>query len=129
MAGASGAAAPGFTPEAVERIGQHSFPGNVRELNNLVERLVFTAPPGPIGVGSVREVLPSQVPARAPTGRLSDAVQEFERKEIETALREARGNMTQAAARLGLERSHLYKKMKKLGMSPEPSSGAGKPER
>jgi two-component system, NtrC family, nitrogen regulation response regulator NtrX len=111
--------ARGFTPEAMERIGQHPFPGNVRELSNLVERLVFTASPGPIGVGPVREALPTHVRPRARTGRLSEAVQEFERREIETALQEARGNMTQAAARLGLERSHLYKKMKKLGMSPE----------
>jgi DNA-binding NtrC family response regulator len=51
--------------------------------------------------------------------RLGDAVEEFERKEIEAALAEAGGNVTQAAARLGLERSHLYKKMKKLGLRTE----------
>ena len=93
------------------------------DCQNLVERLVFTAPPGPIGIGPVREALPTHGRPRARTGRLSEAVQEFERKEIETALQEARGSMTQAAARLGLERSHLYKKMKKLGMRPESWSG------
>ena len=51
--------------------------------------------------------------------RLGDAVREFERHQIEQALRECDGSMTRAAARLGLERSHLYKKMKKLGWQPE----------
>ena len=46
-------------------------------------------------------------------------VDEFERKQIEAALLAAGGNVTQAAARLGLERSHLYKKMRKLGIRQE----------
>jgi two-component system, NtrC family, nitrogen regulation response regulator NtrX len=112
-----------FTPEALDRIQRHPFPGNVRELSNLIERLLLTAPPGPIGVESLREVLPAPERPAAPAARLSEAVQEFERREIEAALHEARGNMTQAAARLGLERSHLYKKMKKLGLRPESWGG------
>ena len=53
-----------------------------------------------------------------PERPLSDAVREFEKKQIEAALL-AEGTMTKAATRLGLERSHLYKKMKKLGWRPE----------
>ena len=112
-----------FTPEALERIQRHSFPGNVRELSNLVERLLLTTSAGSIGIEQVREVLPPLERTAAPATRLSEAVQEFERREIEAALQEAKGNMTQAAARLGLERSHLYKKMKKLGVRPESWSG------
>jgi two-component system nitrogen regulation response regulator NtrX len=114
-----------FTKEALERIQRHAFPGNVRELNNLVERLLVTSAAGSIGLKQVREVLPPLERAPARTGRLSEAVQEFERKEIESALQEAKGNMTQAAARLGLERSHLYKKMKKLGLRPESWGDSG----
>ena len=44
---------------------------------------------------------------------------EFERRHIEAALAAEGGNMTRAAARLGLERSHLYKKMRQLGMRVE----------
>ena len=51
--------------------------------------------------------------------RLADAVQEFERAQIEEALRATGGHMARAAERLGLERSHLYKKMKRLGMKVE----------
>jgi DNA-binding NtrC family response regulator len=47
--------------------------------------------------------------------RISEAVDDFERRQIEEAIAAEGGNMTRAAARLGLERSHLYKKMKKLG--------------
>ena len=51
--------------------------------------------------------------------RLADAVREFERAQIEAALAAEGGNMTRAASRLGLERSHLYKKMKQLGWQPD----------
>ncbi|HEY6196103.1 MAG TPA: helix-turn-helix domain-containing protein, partial [Candidatus Eisenbacteria bacterium] len=50
---------------------------------------------------------------------LGEAVHEFERRHIESAIAAAGGNMTRAAARLGLERSHLYKKMRQLGMRVE----------
>jgi DNA-binding NtrC family response regulator len=54
---------------------------------------------------------------------LSDAVHEFEKRQIEAALRIEGGNVTRAAERLGLERSHLYKKMKKLGWEAEGGEG------
>jgi len=56
-------------------------------------------------------------PSRGHTSqKLSDAVDDFERTQIEEALKAEGGSMTRAAERLGLERSHLYKKMKKLGL-------------
>jgi two-component system, NtrC family, nitrogen regulation response regulator NtrX len=104
---------------ALDLLRQYSFPGNVRELRNIVERLMIMSPDRVIGPEQVRAVLP-QVGTPATGGaRLGDAVREFERREIEAALAAAGGSMTKAAARLGLERSHLYKKMKKLGWRPE----------
>jgi two-component system nitrogen regulation response regulator NtrX len=117
-----------FTPEALELMQRYPFPGNVRELRNLVERLLIMAPGTAIGAEQVRAVLPvAAAPGRLPAGatradeaaRLADAVREFERRQIEAALQAVGGNVTQAAARLGLERSHLYKKMKKLGWRPD----------
>ena len=105
-----------FTPGALELVSRHPFPGNVRELRNLVERLLIMTPAPTIGAEQVRAVLPER-PAPA-AGRLGDAVQAFERQQIEAALRAGGGRMTEAARRLGLERSHLYKKMRKLGMHP-----------
>jgi two-component system nitrogen regulation response regulator NtrX len=101
---------------------RYPFPGNVRELKNLVERLVIMNPGARIGPEQVASVLPAAVPgaqagapAEAPA-ELSAAVHEFERHHIEAALAAEGGNMTRAAARLGLERSHLYKKMRQLGL-------------
>jgi DNA-binding NtrC family response regulator len=109
-----------FTPAALERLARHPFPGNVRELRNLVERLAIMTPAGTIDASDVAAVLPAAgTPAGAEPVRLADAVHEFERGRIREALAAEDGNVTRAAARLGLERSHLYKKMKQLGMGPE----------
>jgi two-component system nitrogen regulation response regulator NtrX len=108
-----------FAPGALDALRGYSFPGNVRELRNLVERLVIMSPGAGVGAADARAVLPqAAVPAAGP-GRLSEAVQGFERRQIEAALAAEGGNVTRAAARLGLERSHLYKKMRKLGGQPE----------
>jgi DNA-binding NtrC family response regulator len=101
-------------------LARHRFPGNVRELRNLVERLMIMNPGASIGPEQVRAVLPGASEAPAAGRRLSESVQDFERRQIEAALQAAGGHMTQAAAALGLERSHLYKKMRKLGMKAEP---------
>ena len=115
----TGSGRKSFTPDALRLLARHSFPGNVRELRNLVERLLIMSPSASIGPDQVRAVLPREEPALASdpgaSQRLSDLVQEFERAQIQAALDACGGNVTQAAARLGLERSHLYKKMRKHG--------------
>ena len=115
----TGSGRKSFTPDALRLLARHSFPGNVRELRNLVERLLIMSPSASIGPEHVRAVLPREEPAWASdpgaSQRLSDLVQEFERAQIQAALDACGGNVTQAAARLGLERSHLYKKMRKHG--------------
>jgi two-component system nitrogen regulation response regulator NtrX len=106
-----------FSPAALALLQRYAFPGNVRELRNLVERLIIMTPGASIGAEQVRAVLPAADEAdAASTARLSDVVREFERKQIELALLASAGNMTEAASRLGLERSHLYKKMRNLGL-------------
>jgi two-component system nitrogen regulation response regulator NtrX len=108
-----------FTTGALELLRHYSFPGNIRELRNIVERLLIMTRGSSIGAEQVQAVLPRADSAAGAGMRLSDAVREFERKEIEAALVAAGGSMTRAASMLGLERSHLYKKMKKLGCRPE----------
>ena len=104
-----------FAPGALEALARHSFPGNVRELRNLVERLVIMSPGAGVSPEDALAVLPRAQRAPESPARISEAVQDFERRQIEEALAAEGGNMTRAAARLGLERSHLYKKLKKLG--------------
>jgi two-component system nitrogen regulation response regulator NtrX len=118
-----------FAPAALDRLVRYRFPGNVRELRNLVERLIIMNPGGRIGAEAVDRVLVGSSGGNPPDSdgatrdgqRLVDAVRDFERARIEETLRSERGNVTRAAAQLGLERSHLYKKMKKLGVSPDAS--------
>src|SRR5262249_31123323 len=99
---------PEFTPSALEVFARHPFPGNVRELRTLVERLVIMNPGARIGAEQVAAVLPraagpSANAGSAPPSELADAVRDFERRHIEGALAAEAGNMTRAAARLGLE--------------------------
>ena len=91
----------------------------MRELRNLVERLVIMNPGERIGAEQVRAALPAGPAAPAEAGKLVAAVRNFERAQIEAALAAEGGHVTRAAARLGLERSHLYKKMKQLGVKAE----------
>ncbi len=115
-----------FTAEALDALGRYSYPGNVRELRNVVERLLIMAPGARIGAETVRAILPMAAATAAgdgvANGRLADLVRDFEKRAIDAALDAEGGNMTRAAARLGLERSHLYKKMKKLGFPTPPAS-------
>jgi len=108
-----------FSACALDLLRRYSFPGNVRELGNIVERLWIMTRGATIGAEQVQAILPRAEGTAAAGARLSDAVREFERKEIEAALQSAGGSMTKAAQSLGLERSHLYKKMKRLGWKPE----------
>jgi two-component system, NtrC family, nitrogen regulation response regulator NtrX len=116
---------PKFLPAAIERLQSYAFPGNVRELRNLVERLMIMSPAATIGAAEVAAILPraevgtTSHETEDGEGRLSDSVREFERRQIAGALQATSGNVTAAAARLGLERSHLYKKMRSLGMKTE----------
>ena len=115
----TGGKAGHFSQSSLSLLQRYAFPGNVRELRNIVERLMIMNPGTTIGPDQVQAVLPVAGGAGTGVARLSDAVRAFEKREIDAALLASGGNMTKAAARLGLERSHLYKKMKKLGWAPE----------
>jgi two-component system nitrogen regulation response regulator NtrX len=113
-----------FAPAALLALARYRYPGNVRELRNIVERLLIMAPGERVEVDAVRSILPREpeepgAPDGAGAVRLADRVRDFERSVIEATLAAEGGSMTRAAARLGLERSHLYKKMKKLGWTPD----------
>jgi DNA-binding NtrC family response regulator len=69
-----------------------------------------------IDADCVKEAQGSTVTFAPSTVGLKAATEEFERGHIARVLEETNGNMTEASSRLGLERSHLYKKMKALGM-------------
>ena len=101
---------------------QYDWPGNVRELKNVVERLVIlTGEAEVIGEADVRDALPSVKQVKASYQRgvpLRDLVATAERDIVLEALAANNHHISNTAKELGLERSHLYKKMKALGINP-----------
>ena len=115
-----------FSPEALAGLAGYNWPGNVRELRNLVERIAIMTPSARV---IERRHLPPLLRGRRAAAEtdftsLHEARSAYERDYILKKLEENGGNMTRTAEVLGLERSHLYRKMKSLGMT-ESDSGAG----
>ncbi len=109
-----------FSSPALEVLLSYPWPGNVRELKNLVERLVIMCPSAQIEPQHLPPELfrgASKSPQR-PYESLQEARSAYEREFVLRKLEESRWNMTKAAEALGLERSHLYRKMRSLGIAP-----------
>ncbi len=111
-----------FSAGALAALAKYDFPGNVRELKNLVERLVILTPADEIQETDVRAHVPVGGGASSgggyyrPGTPLDEMVREAERDLVLRALEHNEGHITRTAADLALERSHLYKKMKALGI-------------
>ncbi len=105
-----------FTAGALELMMGHDWPGNVRELRNFVERLVIMCPGEEIGADDVRRHLPGTGPSVPPPDDLDfrEARRRFERQWLSQRLAENDWNISQTAERIGMERSHLSKKIKAL---------------
>ena len=99
----------------LEAIARHDFPGNVRELENLVEQAVALSGGGVIGVDDVLPEVPASKRA-ARAGTLAEAVDAAERVAIEAALRESEGNRERAAEVLDVSSTTLWRKMTRLGI-------------
>ncbi len=118
---------PTLTESASQALLSHPWPGNIRELRNTIERVCYLCPEDQI---SAADLMLSRSPASRlaagthatglSEGTLTDATRHFQVEHIEAAIAACGGNMTDAAARLGLHRSNLYRKMRQLGM---PTSG------
>jgi two-component system nitrogen regulation response regulator NtrX len=108
---------------AIAILMRFDWPGNVRQLKNVIERLFFTSREATISAEEVAECMGERVDDHAdsvdlPSGanRLSSAVNHFERSFLKSELRKTEGNITQLAERLGMDRGNLYRKLKKLGL-------------
>ena len=97
---------PGFLPEAMERISQYTWPGNLREMRNTVMRAALLAQGNPIRV----EHLGIDINIDKPINILHDP--DSERTKIVSALQKCSGNKSKAAAMLGIDRKTLYNKLK-----------------
>jgi Nif-specific regulatory protein len=112
---------PGFTQDALDALSSYNWPGNIRELENEVQRLVIQAESGHwIEItdlsprlrkieGTVTRIAPKQ-------GTLKEMMEQVERWLITEALREHNNNKTRTAVTLGITREGLHKKLAKFGV-------------
>ncbi len=111
-----------MTPGAIEHLKSCPWPGNVRELKNLVERLVIMTQGDVIDEENIPLSYRRQERAMAEdvdfseVGSFKEAKREFERTFILQKLSENKNNISQTADSMGIERSHLHKKIKSLGL-------------
>ncbi len=110
---------PQFSEEARQRLAAHPWPGNIRELRNLMERLAYLSSDDRIEAKDLAFILSPGGAApviSGASGTLNDATTEFQAEYICQTVERCDGNMSRAADELGLHRSNLYRKMRQLGM-------------
>ena len=98
-----------FTPTALEELTRYAWPGNVREVQNVVERILASLRNPRISVEIVRQHLDEQ----HDTGIRSQIIED-EREEIRQAMSQAKGKLTEAARILGISRTTLWRKIKRM---------------
>jgi Nif-specific regulatory protein len=118
----AGRKTPKLMAGAKKRLRAHNWPGNIRELRNLMERLAYLSNDDRIEAEDLEFILsprgaaPSAIADDLP---LTDATQLFQQEYIKRAVDRSGTNMSEAASRLGLHRSNLYRKMRQLGMGTD----------
>jgi two-component system nitrogen regulation response regulator NtrX len=111
-----------FAPEAVRALQAYSWPGNIRELRNVVERMLLFAEDDRVTPATVQAAMPTQITGESAaiagpsSGTLAQRVEQVERQMILDEIKRHNQNITNTAKALGLERSHLYKKCQQLGI-------------
>lgn len=113
-----------FDPKAIEAMQTYSWPGNVRELRNTVERIAIMQPGQRIGLKDLPAFGDEEPPAssyRFPS--FKEASDAYHREFIQRKLDESDGNVSRAAELMGIDRSHLYRRMRALGISARERAG------
>jgi len=109
-----------FTEEAVAALQEYAWPGNIRELRNVVERAMLLATSGEVTSDVIGLALPSASggtdSSSGGSGPLADRVRAFEKQTILAELKRNHHQISNTARALGLERSHLYKKAEQVGI-------------
>jgi DNA-binding NtrC family response regulator len=117
-----------FSVAAQNRLRNHSWPGNIRELRNLVQQMLVLGGEGEVSVAEVEEALRQSPTEAAGAGQehpplfdlpLREAREQFEREYLVFKLREAGGSVGKLADAVGMERTHLYRKLRSLGVDPK----------
>jgi two-component system nitrogen regulation response regulator NtrX len=114
-------------PSLITLLAHHDWPGNLRELKNLLERMLLLATeteslsardlPADFSVTETLEALKPMTLPSGLTGSLRELRARFEKSLIEDRLRTAGGQVSKAAESLGVERTHLHRKMRQYGLT------------
>jgi len=108
-----------LAPGVLDRFSAYCWPGNVRELRNVVERMVIMVPGATVDLSDLPlTILHPQASRSGPAATWAQAREQFERQFLEQKLRENDGNVSRTAAAIGLERSHLHRKLKAFDIRP-----------
>jgi len=112
-----------FSVAGQNRLRNYPWPGNVRELRNLVQRLLILGGPEEIPLAEIERELAVQLPQNEPLVKqdllalpLREARDQFERAYLQQQLLLCNGKVGQLAKRVGMERTHLYRKLRSLGV-------------
>ena len=116
---------PSVTSEAMTALSEYKWPGNVRQLQNVIQRLLVLNSGNKIDLDAVKSALGGDVDMRQKSAQLPDyfegdmrkAKEEFERAYLSHHLETVEGNVSKLAKKVGLERTHLYRKLKNLDIS------------
>ena len=123
-------AAPTMAPNAMAALQSADWPGNVRQLRNVVERTVILAPMNSGGVIEL-DMLPAEATGTGEENGMSTAImgaplrearENFEREYLRIQIKRFSGNISRTAAFIGMERSALHRKLKSLGLGEERES-------
>ena len=112
-----------FSVAAQNRLRNYPWPGNVRDLRNLVQRLLIMGGKEEISLEEIEDLLASETPPDEPLVKqdllslpLREAREQFERAYLQQQLILCHGKVGQLAKRVGMERTHLYRKLRSLGI-------------
>ena len=120
---------PDISPEAIAALQAYEWPGNVRQLRNVIERTIILAPLDRIGridadmlppeiLSSQADIIPGNTATKSIMGTpLREARETFEREYLRVQIRRFSGNISRTATFIGMERSALHRKLKSLGLA------------
>ena len=124
-----------FSVAAQNRLRNHSWPGNMRELRNLVQRMLVLGGEGEVSAAEVEDALQQNPTERSSSSPdhppffnlpLREAREQFEREYLVYKLKEAGGSVGKLAESVGMERTHLYRKLRALGVDPKTAMASGR---
>lgn len=109
----------GLSPAALERLQRHSWPGNIRELRNVLERALLRCEEEALGADDLRfDPVPAAAEETLAGGAPGGTLEEMEERQIRQALDDLQGHVAHAAERLGIPRSTMYVKLKEYDIDP-----------